>query len=131
MARDSGGIVHLIHVVEGLSPLTVDPYGAYTDEVTAAMRQSGSKILEDAKMIAQAAGIPVSTELFDNFGSRVAEVVADAAQHFNADLVVVGTHGRRGIERLLMGNGAEQIIRLSPVSVLVIRSIKAKETSPK
>ena len=31
MARDSGGIVHLIHVVEGLSPLTVDPYGAYTD----------------------------------------------------------------------------------------------------
>ena len=60
MARDSGGIVHLIHVVEGLSPLTVDPYGAYTDEVTAAMRQSGSKILEDAKMIAQARAYPLA-----------------------------------------------------------------------
>jgi nucleotide-binding universal stress UspA family protein len=48
-------------------------------------------------------------------------VVSDAAKRWNADLIVVGTHGRRGVGRVLMGSGAEQIIRLAPVPVLVIR----------
>jgi nucleotide-binding universal stress UspA family protein len=85
------------------------------------MRQSGSKILEDALEVAKAAGVPADTELFDNFGERLAEVVADAASRFKADLIVVGTHGRRGIGRMMLGSGAEQIIRLAPVPVLVIR----------
>ena len=129
MARESDGRVHLVHVVEGLSPLAADPYGAYSGEVIEVMRQSGIKILEDALVVAQAAGVPADTELFDNFGDRLAEVVADAATRFNADLLVVGTHGRRGMGRLLMGSGAEQIIRLSPVPVLVIRASEPKEAS--
>ncbi len=48
-------------------------------------------------------------------------LVADAAKEWNADLIVVGTHGRRGVGRALMGSGAEQIIRLAPVPVLVVR----------
>ena len=121
MARDSGGQVHLVHVVEGMTPLAADPYGAYSGEVIEIMRQSGSKILEDALVVAKAAGVPADTELFDNFGERLAEVVADAASRFKADLIVVGTHGRRGIGRMMLGSGAEQIIRLAPVPVLVIR----------
>ena len=127
MARDAGGCVRLVHVVEGLSPMAADPYGAYSGEVIEILRQSGRKILEDALELAQAAGVPADTELFDNFGDRLAEVVADAALRFKADLLVVGTHGRRGIGRVLMGSGAEQIIRLSPVPVLVIRASESKE----
>jgi nucleotide-binding universal stress UspA family protein len=129
MARDAGGCVHLVHVVEGLSPMAADPYGAYSGEFIEAMRQSGSKILGDALEVAQAAGVPADTELFDNFGDRLAEVVADAAVRFKADLLVVGTHGRRGVGRVLMGSGAEQIIRLSPVPVLVIRASESKKTA--
>lgn len=129
MARDAGGSVHLVHVVEGLTPITADPYGAYSGDVIEIMRQSGRKILEDALVVAQAAGVAADTELFDNFGVRLAEVVADAALRFKADLLVVGTHGRRGIGRMLMGSGAEQIIRLSPVPVLVIRANESKETA--
>ena len=125
-ARDSGGCVHLVHVVEGLSPMSADPYGAYSGDVIEIMRQSGVKILEEALVVAQAAGVPADTELFDNFGDRLAEVVADAALRFKADLLVVGTHGRRGMGRVLMGSGAEQIIRLSPVPVLVIRASESK-----
>ena len=121
MARDAGGQVHLVHVVEGMSPLAADPYGAYSGEVIEIMRQSGNKILEDALEIAKAAGVPADTELFDNFGERLAEVVADAASRFKADLIVVGTHGRRGFGRMMLGSGAEQIIRLAPIPVLVIR----------
>ncbi len=129
MARDANGQVHLVHVVEGLSPMAADPYGAYSGEVIEVMRQSGSKILEDALVLAKAAGVSADTELFDNFGDRLADVVADAATRFRADLVVVGTHGRRGMGRLLLGSGAEQIIRLSPVPVLVVRSSEVKAGS--
>ena len=104
-------------------------YGAYSGEVIEIMRQSGSKILEDALLVAKAAGVPADTELFDNFGERLAEVVADAATRFKADLIVVGTHGRRGLGRMMLGSGAEQIIRLAPVPVLVIRHNEKNETS--
>jgi nucleotide-binding universal stress UspA family protein len=129
MARDSGGQVHLVHVVEGMTPLAADPYGAYSGEVIEIMRQSGSKILEDALEVAKAAGVPADTELFDNFGERLADVVADAATRFKADLIVVGTHGRRGLGRMMLGSGAEQIIRLAPVPVLVIRHSDKKDAS--
>ena len=127
MARESSGCVHLVHVVEGLTPMTADPYGAYSGDVIEVMRQSGRKILDDALALARSEGVQADTQLFDNFGERLAEVVADSATRFNADLMVVGTHGRRGIGRVLMGSGAEQIIRLSPVPVLVLRSIRTKE----
>ena len=42
------------------------------------------------------------------------------------DLIVVGTHGRRGLGRFFMGSGAEQIIRLAPVPVLVVRSAEGE-----
>ena len=129
MARDSGGQVHIVHVVEGMTPLAADPYGAYSGEVIEIMRQSGTKILDDALLVAKAAGVTADTELFDNFGERLAEVVSDAATRFKADLIVVGTHGRRGFGRMMLGSGAEQIIRLAPVPVLVIRHSEKKEAS--
>ena len=55
-------------------------------------------------------------------------MIANAAREWTADLIVLGTHGRRGIGRVLLGSGAEQIIRLPPVPVLVIRS--SDEASP-
>jgi nucleotide-binding universal stress UspA family protein len=59
--------------------------------------------------------------LFDKLGERLAETVANGAKDWGAELIVLGTHGRRGVGRLLMGSGAEQIIRLAPVPVLVVR----------
>lgn len=123
MARESGGRVRLIHVVEEMAYLTgYEQFGGYSGELIAVMRETGNKVLNDAMAIAQAAGVEADNLLYDNFGSRLAEVVADAAKQWNADLVVVGTHGRHGVGRVLMGSGAEQILRLAPVPVLVIRS---------
>lgn len=123
LARDLGGRVRLIHVVEELAYLTgYEQYGGYSAELLKVMRENGAKVLNDGMAIAQAAGVEADNLLFDNFGGRLAEVVADAAKQWNAELVVVGTHGRRGVGRMLLGSGAEQILRLSPVPVLVIRS---------
>ena len=123
IARDAGGQVRLVHVVEEMAYLSGgSAYGAYSADMLGIMRDAGSTILSDALGRAQAAGVAADTQLYDKLGDRLSEVVADIAQSWNADLVVVGTHGRRGMRRLLLGSGAEQIIRTAPVPVLVIRS---------
>lgn len=127
LARESGGQVRIVHMVEGLTPMSVDPYGAaWSGDMIDALKKGGEQILSDALEIARAAGVPADTEIFDSFGERLAESVVDAAQRFDADLIVVGTHGRRGVGRLLLGSGAEQIVRLAPVPVLVVRSPSSK-----
>jgi nucleotide-binding universal stress UspA family protein len=123
IARDSGGRARIIHVIEEMAYLTgYEQYGGYSGELISAMRETGNKVLNDAMAIAQAAGVEADNLLFDNFGERLGEVVANTAKQWEADLIVVGTHGRRGIGRMLLGSGAEQILRLAPVPVLVIRS---------
>ncbi|HAL37975.1 MAG TPA: universal stress protein [Polaromonas sp.] len=123
LAKDAGGRVRLVHVVEELAYLSgYEQFGGYSDELFRVMRETGTKVLNDGMAIAQAAGIEADNLLFDNLGGRLAEVVADAAKQWNADLIVVGTHGRRGVGRMLLGSGAEQIIRLAPMPVLVVRS---------
>lgn len=122
IAQDAGGQVRLIHVVEEMAYLSSgNAYGAYSGDMLGIMREAGKQILAAAAERARAAGVAAETQLYDKLGERLSEVVADSAQSWQADLVVVGTHGRRGIRRLLLGSGAEQITRTAPVPVLVIR----------
>lgn len=123
LAKDSGGRVRAIHVMEEVAYASnFNQFGVYTEELLNAMQEAGKGILQDAMTRAQSADVAADTLLFDSVSGRLAEVVANAAREWNADLIVVGTHGRRGVGRMLMGSGAEQIIRLAPVPVLVIRS---------
>jgi nucleotide-binding universal stress UspA family protein len=66
--------------------------------------------------------VPADTKLLELPGGRLGEMVAGEARNWEPDLVVVGTHGRRGVSRVLLGSGAEQVLRLSPVPVLAVRS---------
>lgn len=88
----------------------------------AVVEQFGTKILAEALAIVQSAGVQADTLLVDKFGERLGETVADEAKNWNADLIVVGTHGRRGVGRMPLGSGAEQIIRLAPIPTLVVRT---------
>lgn len=122
LARQVGGRVRLVHVVELAYLGGFDPYGASSAELLKVIRENGAKVLSDGMAIAGSAGVEAESVLFDNFGERLADVMADEARRWDSDLIVVGTHGRRGMGRVLMGSGAEQIIRLAPVPVLVFRS---------
>jgi len=123
LARESGGRVRLLHVVEEMAYLSgVGAFGGYSGDLLGIMRDAGAKVLEAAVEQARQQGVETESQLHDKFGERLSDVVADAAATWGADLVVVGTHGRRGMGRMLLGSGAEQIIRTAPVPVLVIRS---------
>jgi nucleotide-binding universal stress UspA family protein len=130
LARDSGGRVRLIHVVDELAYFSgYDAYGGYSAELIRIAQENGAKILDDAMAIAKSAGVEADKFLFEKFGERLGETVADEAKSWNADLVVVGTHGRRGVGRMFLGSGAEQIIRLAPTPVLVVRSQEGNTSS--
>ena len=132
MARESGGraVLRMIHVLDEMAYFSgYDPYGAQSGELIKVMRESGQKILANALAIAKAAEIESDTRLIDRFGERLGETIAEEATNWKADLIVVGTHGRRRLGRLFLGSGAEQIIRLAPVPVLVIRSPEDEDTA--
>lgn len=123
LAKLTGAAIRLVHVVDSLSlAMGMEPYGGYSSEVVDAMRARGNKILEDGKSRIQASGVPVECLLFDDLASRVVDCVIDQVKAWPADLLVIGTHGRRGVGRLLMGSDAEQIARTAPVPTLLVRA---------
>lgn len=93
----------------------------YSGDVIKIAQQAASKVLEEAAAMAKAAGVQSDTQLVEFPGQRLGDTVAEAARKWEADLIVVGTHGRRGLGRVILGSGAEQIIRVAPTPVLTIR----------
>lgn len=123
LARLTGAELRLVHVVDELLFATgFETYAAYANDVVPFMRQAGEKILQDGKGRVENAGLKVDTVLFEGVATRLAEVVLDQVGVWSADLVVIGSHGRRGIGRALMGSDAEQVVRTAPVPVLVVRA---------
>ena len=120
IARDGGGRVRVLHVLDQIDYLA-GGYEYAGAAVLEELQRQSRKVLEDAAAICQSAGVPYDTVLVDEPGSRLGDKVADQALAWDADLVVVGTHGRKGLSRAILGSGAEQIVRFAPVSVLVVR----------
>ncbi|MEJ7929805.1 universal stress protein [Ramlibacter sp. AN1015] len=119
MAAESGGRVRLVHVLDELD--FVSGYGWAPDLVATAHRQAG-ELLTAAEQLARDAEVPAESHLVDAPGHRIGDLIAREARSWEADLVVTGTHGRRGIARAVLGSGTEQILRAAPVPVLVVRS---------
>lgn len=119
MARENGGRVRLVHALDELAYLSGYEYSA---DLLKAARDEGNHVLDGARSMAQSAGVPADAKLVETAGRRLGELVAEEARSWEADLVVVGTHGRRGMSRILLGSGAEQVLRLAPVPVLAVRT---------
>jgi len=92
--------------------------------------QEAEMILEDAEEDAdRIAGVQVETRLID-LGmkanhSEIAGAIEKAAKDTEADVIVLGTHGRKGVKRFFMGSIAEQVIRQSRFPVLLVRDQSA------
>lgn len=93
---------------------------SFYDQVAAARRKGGAKLLETAQSAARANGVELQVELLDSVGGPADQIVA-YAKKWGADLIVMGTHGRRGLRRLALGSDAEMVLRSAPVPVLFVR----------
>jgi nucleotide-binding universal stress UspA family protein len=71
---------------------------------------------------ARQAEVRCESRLVDAGGSPAADVIVQEAKAWPADLIVLGTHGRKGLKRLALGSDAELVLRTSPVPLLLVRS---------
>ncbi len=118
VARESAGRIRILHTLDELALLAGYEYNG---ELLPIVRKAADKLLQDSMEAAKAASVPADSRLIEAPGRRLGDVVADEAKAWEADLVVVGTHGRRGVARVLLGSGAEQVVRAAAVPVLTIR----------
>ncbi|MHB1813739.1 MAG: universal stress protein [Steroidobacteraceae bacterium] len=121
VARDQGAEILLLHVVDEWPVAAGDIAAVNLDAGAKALRDAGAELLEQAAQQVRAGGIAVHTALIEELGVPVGECVVQRARQWPADLIVCGTHGRRGITRLLLGSNAEYIMHHSPVPVLLLR----------
>jgi nucleotide-binding universal stress UspA family protein len=98
--------------------------GSYidVDRTKQAIRDTSQALLDEAAKKAAAAGVTAETRLLEASNQRVAEQIAAGAEAYGADLIVIGTHGRRGFARLLVGSVAENLVRIANCSLMMVRA---------
>lgn len=98
--------------------------GTYIDaaKIKGEMREAANALIDTAIGTAAAAGIKAERLLIESEKKRTAEQIADGAREWKADLIVVGTHGRRGVDRFLVGSVAENLTRICETSLLMVRA---------
>lgn len=110
-----------LYVVDDYATMSEVTSAAGYDEMLRGLRQFGLDVLAKARRSAEGASVHVETLLREVTGKRVSDVIVEQVAQHNCDLVVMGTHGRRGFSRLAMGSAAEGVARISPVPVLLVR----------
>ena len=96
-----------------------------------ALRDSGKKVIKNALALVHKHDVKVDASLFETVGDRVSDIIIREAKKWKADLIVMGTHGRRGINRMVLGSDAETVLRTAPVPVLMVRSPDRKKRTKK
>jgi nucleotide-binding universal stress UspA family protein len=116
LASDQGARVTVCTVEAPVLESIISPDAIPNPALDVRVDEEAHALVQRAAERLQAAGVPCDTAVLD--GSPVAAIVA-AASSAAADLIVMGTHGRSGIARALLGSVAAGVIRMAPVPVLV------------
>ena len=123
LAKDQRAKLQLFHLVdEYVAVAGTEGTALYSGDLIEAMRQDGKRIIQKAEVLARREGIVPESVMRESFGGPASVSIVQQAKKWGADLIVLGTHGRRGVKRLVMGSDAEQVVRTSPVPVLLVRS---------
>ena len=130
LALKLGSKIRVVHVVDEASlAMATSSSGMNVGKLLASLADAGEQILDDAQRLAQASDVAVDVALRHCTAGRVSDLIVKEAKDWPCDLIVIGTHGRRGAERLLLGSDAEQVLRTAPVPVLLVRDLEAARRS--
>jgi len=113
LARSYGSNLHVVSVVD-----VNEEFYTHAPAAVEEMVNGARQVVEVIGSRARAAG--VSTETFVREGETY-QVIGDLATSLKADVIVMGSHGRTGIRRLLMGSSTEKVIGYAPCPVLVVK----------
>jgi nucleotide-binding universal stress UspA family protein len=129
LARISGGTLHLLHVVDDvvarytLEAVVLVPVNLQTEVENVARRRLEGLLGDDDRRELGAKAVLRTS-------SATAEEIVEYAREVNADVIVIGTHGRGTLSRLLLGSVAERVVRLAPCPVLTVRHPQHEFVAP-
>ena len=113
LAKQFGAELALLHVIEPV-------YSTASEAMVLPVVKSEGEAKRDLEALRGKLPHDVCCEILLRTGRPQFEIVAIAKEH-NADLIILSTHGRTGVERLLMGSVAEHVVRHAPCPVLIVR----------
>jgi nucleotide-binding universal stress UspA family protein len=123
LAAEQQALVRVLNVID--DSILVPAVYAYpvgeTADVIDSLRISGKKAVNAVVKRAAKRGVAVESVQVESRLRRVSDVIVEHARNWRADLIVMGTHGRRGMDRVLLGSDAERVLREAPVPVLLVR----------
>jgi nucleotide-binding universal stress UspA family protein len=115
------GRIRLMHLVDELPYIPESAmYGVMVPDRTKPGRDRGAAMLAQWSARVAQAGVEVDTVLLEGIGAHLDEFVNGQVEAWKADVIVLGTHGRRGLGRTLIGSDAEEVVRHSTVPVLMV-----------
>lgn len=122
LTKEHQAQLRIVHAVDNVT-LNLGAEFPNPSEISDAIIKSGQDILRKAGAVARVAGIQVGTRLIetDTLGQSIPEMIAADAEAWPADLIVICTHGRRGLSHLFLGSVAEGVVRVATKPVLLIR----------
>mgnify|MGYP006272129111 CR=1 FL=1 len=123
VAATSDARLHVLYVVDQSA---VDGLVSGSELVAAALEREGTETIERLEQAAIDRGVDVVTNVLSG---RPVQTILDYVTDNEIDLVVMGTHGRRGLDRFLLGSVTERVVRGADVSVLVVRQDEATADS--
>jgi nucleotide-binding universal stress UspA family protein len=94
-----------------------------------ANRESGEAILDLARNTLRDLGIPCESILAEAHGQKTSQVIVAHAQTWKADLIVMGTHGRRVVGQMVMGSDAVEVVRAAATPVLLVSKRRSRGPS--
>ncbi|AOK52797.1 universal stress protein [Burkholderia stagnalis] len=120
LASESGARLTPVYVVDFMAP-AYDALGYDPSILIGAFREEGQRVTDDAAKRMAARGVSGATQIVDvDAGEDIAHRILSAARQIGTDLIVMGTHGRRGFRRLVLGSVAERVLRGAACPVLMI-----------
>ena len=127
LAKDQHARLCLLHVVdESVLTQNVEAGASLIDSLLESLREGGRKILDKAEAKVRKQHLNSQSILVENMLGSVADVIVGQAKKWRAQLIVIGTHGRRGVSRMVLGSAAEGVVRSTPVPVLLVRAASRK-----
>lgn len=122
LAKNQHARLRLLNVVDEMIVFNTPDGGINVEPILNALKRGGKRILRKSEKAAAAQGVRPESELWESAGVRVAQVIVERARRWRADLIIMGTHGRRGVNRMLLGSDAELVVRNASVPVLLVHA---------
>jgi nucleotide-binding universal stress UspA family protein len=121
IAKSQGSRIRLVHIVNDVILENGYGSGVYATDALEVLRREGQGILDAAQALAQREGVKAESLLLESVAESAADLIIAQAKNWTPDLIVMGTHGRRGLARLVMGSDAESVVRSTTIPVLLVR----------